>query len=126
MPKTKVKKILIVEDEKPLAKALELKLKHEGFEAQSILNGGYVQESLEKESYDLIILDLVMPIVDGFEVLEKLKKDKNKIPIIVLSNLNQGEDERKVKELGAVEFFVKSNTPITEMVKNIKKVLKNI
>src|SRR3990167_9375602 len=109
---TKPKKILIIEDEKPMARALELKLTHEGFEATITLNGESALEMLEKETFDLIVCDLVMPKMDGFKVLETLKEKKIKTPVMVLTNLSQEDDEKRAKSLGAKEFFIKSNTPI--------------
>lgn len=117
------KKILILEDEKPLARALELKLTHEGFDVKSGSNGENLLSLLEKENFSLIICDMLMPKVDGFQVLQILKENKIKIPVMVLTNLSQAEDEKRVRELGAVEFFIKSNTPIAEVVQKIKEKL---
>jgi DNA-binding response OmpR family regulator len=118
------KKILIAEDERPMARALELKLNGSGFNAKAVGNGEEALQTLEKEKFDLILLDLVMPKVDGFGVLEQLQAKGNTTPIIVLSNLSQEEDAKKAKELGAVDFFIKSDTPIIEIVKIAKKALK--
>ena len=74
-------KILIIEDEKPLARALELKLVHEGFLVQVLANGEEVISLLEKEDFFLIICDLIMPKFDGFEVLKVIKEKNLKIPI---------------------------------------------
>lgn len=90
-----VKRILIAEDEKPMARALELKLTHEGFEAKAVFDGAAALEELEKSKYDLLLLDLMMPKMGGFEVLEQMKLKKIKIPVAVLSNLSQAEDEKK-------------------------------
>ncbi|MFA6476290.1 MAG: response regulator [Candidatus Paceibacterota bacterium] len=114
-------KILILEDEKPLARALELKLNHEGFEVISLPNGEGLEALLGKEKIALIVCDLVMPKVDGFQVLQILNDSKIKIPVIVLTNLSQAEDEKRVRELGASDFLIKSNTPISIVVENIKK-----
>ena len=121
---TKPKKILIIEDEKPMARALELKLTHEGFEAKIVFNGESALELLEKEKFDLIVCDLVMPKVDGFKVLEALKEKKITTPVMVLTNLSQEEDEKRAKSLGAKEFFIKSNTPIANIVERITQLLK--
>lgn len=116
------KKILILEDEKPLARALELKFEREGFEAMGMTSGEGLLDVLSKENISLIVCDLVMPKVDGFEVL-KLMKGK-KIPIVILTNLSQEEDEKLVKDMGAAEFFVKANTPLSGVVNNVKSLLK--
>lgn len=117
------KTILIVDDESSLAKVLNLKLTAEGFNVVIALNGQDALDQAEKNHFDLILLDLVMPILDGFEVLEKLKQTGNSTPIIVASNLSQEEDINKVKELGALKFFVKSSTPLHVLVDNVKEVL---
>lgn len=118
------KKILIIEDEKPLARALELKLTHAGFQTKVVFNGEDGIEIINKESFSLILLDLVMPKMDGFTVLAILKVKKIKTPVIVLSNLSQEEDEKRAKEFGAKEFFIKSNTPIATVVLRIVELLK--
>ena len=117
------KKILIVEDEKPMAMALVLKLNKSGFEAEAVFNGEEAIDILAKEKFDLIVLDLIMPKADGFQVLAKLKEIGSQTPVIVSSNLSQAEDFNRAKKLGAVDFFVKSDTSIAEVVEHIKKVL---
>ena len=115
------KKILIIEDEKPLARALELKLTHEGFQVVNIPNGEVALPLLEKEEFLLIICDLMMPKVDGFQVLEFIKNKNIKTPVVMLTNLSQEEDEKHVRALGASEFFIKSNTPISKIVEYVKE-----
>ncbi len=121
---TLTKKVLIVEDEKPMARALELKLTHAGFEVKNVSNGEDGLAVLEKEKFDLMLLDLVMPKMDGFGVLEELKKRDIKIPTIVQTNLSQPEDETRVRALGAKGFFIKSNTPISTIVEHVIELLK--
>lgn len=117
------KYVLVADDERPMAKALELKLVHEGFKAKAVFDGHDVLDSLRQEKFDLLLLDLVMPKIDGFQVLETMKTEGIFVPVIVLSNLSQQEDEKRVKELGAREFFIKSDTPITDVIRHVKKVL---
>lgn len=117
------KKILIAEDEKPIAKALELKLQHEGFDVTTVFNGEEALEYLEKGTFAILLLDLVMPKVDGFKVLETLQIKKNSTPVFILSNLSQQEDEVKAKKLGAQGFFIKSNTPLAQIVSEVKRIL---
>lgn len=127
-PETPVKKavasngknILIVEDEKPLSHALEMKLKAQGFGTKVVTNGHDALDELGKSTYDMVLLDLIMPILDGFGVLEEMKNKKLKVPVIVLSNLGQDEDRAKTKALGAVDYFVKSNTPIADILTRVK------
>lgn len=116
------KRILIIEDEKPMAHALELKLQHEGFEVESALNGEEGIKLLETSNFDLILCDLMMPKLDGFGVMATMKQYHITTPIIVLSNLSQEDDEKKALHLGAREFFIKSNTPIADIVERVKAV----
>lgn len=122
MPDTN-KKILVVEDEKALSKALQLKMSGEGFDVHLASNGKEALDLSKSEKFDLITLDLVMPIMDGFSFLEEFRKTNKETPVIILSNLSQVDDEKKAMELGANGFFVKSNMPISEVVKNIKSKL---
>lgn len=113
------KKILIAEDERPMARALELKLNNSGFEAKSVYDGEEAYSALKEEQYDIVLLDLVMPNLDGFTVLEKLKAEGINVPTIVLSNLGQEEDIIRAKSLGAVDYFVKSNISLSEVVTHL-------
>lgn len=121
MKETVKKKILILEDEKPLAHALELKLTHEGFDVVTTDNGEMGISILEKEKFDLVLSDLIMPGVDGFGLLEAVKNKKLKVPVVIMTNLNQEEDKQRAYDLGAVEFFVKSNSTLSEIVECIKQ-----
>ena len=116
---------MVAEDEKPMARALELKLTSAGFEAQACGNGQECLDLLGKEKFDLILLDLVMPVKDGFAVLAELKENGSKVPVIVLTNLSQVDDYKRVKELGALDLFVKSDTPIADIVEKVKKILRS-
>jgi DNA-binding response OmpR family regulator len=116
------KRILITEDEKPLAHALELKLQHEGFAVTAAANGQECLDLLNSQQFDILLLDLIMPGFDGFQVLEQLQQKTDKPAVFVLSNLSQEEDEARVMALGAQKFFIKSNTPLTAIIDEIKKV----
>lgn len=115
------KKILIVEDEKPLSHALSLKLQHEGFTTLVVDNGKAALDALQSEAYDVMLLDMMMPIMDGFQVLQQLAASGKKRPVIfVLSNLSQHEDTDRVMELGVKKYFIKSDTPLSVLVEEIK------
>lgn len=114
------KKILIIEDEKSLARALEIKLSREGFEIVNTYNGETALPLLETEKFSLILCDLMMPRVDGFKVLEFIRDKKISTPVIILTNLSQPEDEKRARELGAVGFFIKSDTPLSKITEIIK------
>ena len=118
------KKILIIEDEKPLARALELKLSHAGFTSEVVFNGEDGIKLLNKKSFALILLYLIIPKIDRFTLLAMLKVKKIKTPVLVLSNLSQREDEKRAKEFGAKEFFIKSNTPIATIISRVTELLK--
>jgi DNA-binding response OmpR family regulator len=123
MKDSEQKKILIIEDEKPLAHALELKLSHEGFAITATGSGEEALQILSKEHFDLVLTDLIIPGVDGFKVLETIQEKKTKTPVLVMTNLNQEEDRKKASDLGAADFFVKSNSPISLIVESVKKAL---
>ena len=84
-----IKQILIVEDDRPMARALELKLNNSGFAAKAVNDGEEALMELEKNKYDLMLLDLVMPKLDGFGVMSALRTKKIKIPIIRWSGLSR-------------------------------------
>lgn len=117
------KKILIMEDEKPLSRALELKLTHEGYLVKSLPSGENFSKTIEEDKFSLIICDLIMPKVDGFQVLEIIKDKNIEIPVIVLTNLSQPEDEKRVKDLGASYFFIKSDTPLMAIVNKVEELI---
>ena len=117
---TPKKKVLVVEDEKPLAHALELKLTHEGFAATVARNGQEALDLIRSQPFDVVLLDMMMPIMDGFHVLENLQDMQNKPVIFVLSNLSTRDDEGKILALGAKKYFIKSNTPLAQIVAEVK------
>ena len=86
-------------------------------------NGVKAMEIIKKDKPDLILLDLVMPDKDGFEVLEDLKLDDEfkKIPVIILSNLGQDSDVKKGKELGAIDYMIKANYSMKDVIAKVKE-----
>jgi len=114
------KKILIAEDEKAYSRALVLKLQNAGFEAESVENGEKALESIKNGNFDLLLCDLVMPRMNGFELLEEIQKQGLKISVIGLSNLSNKDDEKKMRTAGAIDFISKSNTPIIDVIKKIE------
>lgn len=117
------KKILIVEDERPLAHALELKLGKEGYATTVASNGKEGLEHAKTGGFQLVLLDLILPEMDGFTVLAELKKAGVTVPVIVLSNLGQDEDRAKAKEFGVKDYLVKSNAPLSDILALVKSVL---
>lgn len=120
------KKILIAEDDKYLANAYRVKLEKEDFEVLIVAQGRELLDEVEEYKPDLILLDLLMPVMDGFEALKKLKEDRNTkdIPVLIASNLGQKADLDKGMELGAEDYIVKSNLSLKNVVKKIKELLK--
>jgi DNA-binding response OmpR family regulator len=119
-----LKKILIIEDEKTLARALGFKLTYSGFEVKTVFNGEEGVALLRQEKFDLVLLDLIMPKMDGFMLLATLKVEKIRVPVMVLTNLSQENDIKRTKEYGVKEFIIKSNTPIATIVERVAKFLK--
>ncbi len=119
------KKILFIEDESALQKTLGDFLKQEGYNTVSALDGETGLKMAKTEKPDLILLDLVLPKMHGFEVLQALKEDAGTkdIPIIILTNLESTGDVEKALELGATTYLVKASYSLEEVIKKIKKAL---
>ncbi len=116
-------KILIVEDDRFLVKAYQIKFKKAGFEIITAANGQTGLEMIKKEAPALVILDLMLPKMNGFEVLKILKADEKTkhIPVLILSNLGQESDKEKALAWGAAEYLVKTDYKLEEIVEKIKE-----
>jgi len=125
MNSSKNKKILVIEDEATLQKALNEVLSEEGYEVVSSLDGLRGLELAKEEIPDLILLDIILPKMDGFEVLKKIKEDDktSQIPVIILTNLSDINDIQKALDLGATTYLVKADFHIEDVLKKIEKVL---
>lgn len=121
-------KILIAEDDKFLSKVLSDKFKRKDYDVAVASDGIETINKIKSESPDLILLDLIMPNKNGFEILEEVKVDSNykDIPVIILSNLGQKKDVERGQKLGVVDYLVKSNTPINDIVKKVEEILAQI
>jgi len=121
-----MKKILFIEDEPTLQKTLGRALEQEGFEILSALDGEIGITKAKESKPDLILLDLILPKMDGFEVLKRLKENEETkdIPVIILTNLENPEDIEKVLSLGATTYLVKANYDLEEVIDKIKDMLK--
>lgn len=122
-----MKKILIIEDDTFLREMIAGKLKKEGFSIIEAIDGEEGIRKTKEENPDLIILDLVLPTLDGFEVLSRIKQDKSSsgIPVVILSNLGQRNEIQHGLDLGAVDYMVKANFTPSEIIKKIVNVLSN-
>jgi DNA-binding response OmpR family regulator len=117
------KRVLIVEDEPALASALEVKLKHEGFEVAKAANGQAGLETASTFNPHVILLDLMMPVMDGKTMLRRLREipQFSHLPVIILSNAGAVENIRETQVFfNASEFFIKSNVSLEEIVAKIK------
>ncbi len=116
-----MKKILLVEDDTFLVDLYVTKLEESGFKVDAARDGQEALELIEKEDFDLIVLDLLMPNMDGWEFMEKIKGKKAKI--IVVSNYDQETEKQKALSRGALNYLVKVNYTPGEIVEEIKKYL---
>ncbi len=117
--------ILVVEDDKFLRELLVRKLELEGYVTSVAIDGQEALKKIDKEPPQLILLDLVLPGLDGFEVLKKIKADSatSKIPVLILSNLGQKEEVEKGLNLGADDYLIKAHFTPEEIIAKIKKLL---
>jgi DNA-binding response OmpR family regulator len=119
------KKLLIAEDDKMISSMYKVKLEQEGFIILEAENGSQALEIAIKEKPDLIMLDVMMPQLDGFSVLQELKMNEGtkNIPIIMLTNLGTDEDKQKGEKMGATDYWVKANFTPAQIGEAIKKYL---
>lgn len=122
-----MKKILIVEDDTYLANAYRVKLAKAGFEIKNAFDGEEALLIMQNYTPDLVLLDIVMPKKDGFATLEEIKKNEKlkNIPVILASNLGQKEDIDRGMKLGAIDFFVKTDFTLNNLIEKINKILIN-
>lgn len=121
-----MKTILFVEDEPTLQKVAGEILRQEGFIVKSAVDGEEAVKMIKTGKPDLVLLDLILPKKDGFEVLKEMKSDAQTkdIPVIILTNLEGTQDVEKALELGATNYLVKANYELEDIVKRVKDVLK--
>lgn len=118
-------KLLIIEDDRFIAKMYQTKLNLEGFEVEVAENGVIGVEKIKSFGPDLVLLDIIMPEMDGFAVLEAIRDDDtiNSTSVVVMSNLAQEDHLKRAKALGAKDYIVKSQFTPMDVVKKIKEVL---
>lgn len=120
-------KILLVEDDAFLGDLCSKKLTMENMEVFKAINGQQALDILNKEDVSIILLDIILPESDGFEILEKIRNHKKesvkKTPVIILSNLGQKEDIEKAMKLGANDFMIKAHFTTSEIAQKIKNLL---
>lgn len=118
------KRILLAEDDRFLRKAAETTLRRSGFTVLTAVDGEEALRLARAEGPELILLDMIMPKLQGFEVLRILKEDPATapIPVIALSNLGQEQDVRQALEAGAAAYLVKANISLQDLVKRVEEV----
>jgi len=120
------RKILIIEDEKFLLEMYQGRFEKEGYQVFTAIDGQCGLRLAQKEKPDLIILDILMPGMDGYEVIRKLKEDNQtkEITILVLSNLGQREEVNQGLKLGADDYIIKTDLTPSELVNKVERMFK--
>lgn len=118
-----MKKVLVVEDEELIADLLQRKLQKQGYYAFVARDGEEGLERIKAERPDLVLLDILLPRLNGFEVLHEMKKDEElkKIPVIIISNSGQSSEIDKAKEIGVRDWLIKTEFDPEEVVEKVKK-----
>jgi DNA-binding response OmpR family regulator len=114
-------KVLIIEDEASLIKALRIKLERSGFTVDIAEDGRKAWKMITKNKYELILLDIVLPLEDGFEFLRKVQENELCLNIYVMTNMSREEEKLRALELGAKGFFVKADTSLASIVKSLQE-----
>lgn len=117
--------ILIIEDEKPIMSILKMKLNSEDFKTLEATDGESGLEIALKSHPDLILLDIMLPIMDGVTFLEKLRKNSwgNKVPVIILSNLNDAKTVEESRAKGVYDYLVKTDWKLEDVIAKVKSTL---
>ncbi len=118
-------KIVVVEDDKFLREMISRKLDKEGYEVIQAIDGEKGEQKIKEEKPDLVLLDLILPGIDGFEVLSNIKQDSElkDIPVIILSNLGQKSEVERGLKLGAVDFLIKAHFTPGEIITKIQEII---
>jgi len=120
------KKILVIEDDKFLRKVINKKLSREGYEVIEAVDGEKGLKAIKEEKPDLILLDIILPEMDGFEVLAEIKEDPvlSQIPVIILSNLGEKKEVEKGLKMGAKDYLIKAHFTPGEIMDKIEAAIK--
>lgn len=117
------KNILIAEDDQFLSKMYRLNVKDTDWKVTLVENGESAIAAINKQPPDLMLLDIMMPQTDGIGVLQYVREEGHNFPVIILTNLSQETDKQKCMELGAVDYYVKSDMDLDELNELIRKYL---
>jgi len=123
-----MKKILLVEDDPFLVDIYSTKLKEAGFSVQIVTDGKDVLEKVKEDIPDLLLLDIVLPNFNGWEILRKIERDDQLkgLKVVLLSNLGEKQEIEKGLKLGAVRYLVKAHYTPSEVIEEVKKVLNKL
>ncbi len=116
-----MKKVLIVEDDTFLQGLMANKVGKAGYDVVTTSDGEKAMTALAQNKFDMVLLDLLLPDISGFDILKNVKKASRATPVIVFSNLSEDKDIKKAIELGAEEYLIKSNFTLEELVAKVKK-----
>ena len=121
----KKKKILLVEDDLLIVEIYTTRLKEAGFEIESEVDGESAIRKLKEKDFDLVLLDIVLPNLTGFEFLEKIRNNEKlkNVKVLILSNLGQKTDVDKAERLGAIKYLIKAHYTPSEVVEEVRKIL---
>lgn len=122
------KRILLIEDDPFLSRLLTERLARENLNFDLAVSGEEGLKKAQKDKPALVLLDLVLPGIDGYEVLKRMKEDSNlsKVPVFILSNLGQDDEIKRGLDLGAVNFLIKANFDLDEIIEKIKQALPKV
>lgn len=118
-------KVLLVEDDSMILDMYKMRLEEEGYLALATDKGSEAIALAQKEQPDIILLDVILPEIDGFSILQALKNDSStrNIPVLLLTNLGQESDQQKGQKMGAADYFIKSQHTPVEVIKKIKQLI---
>ncbi len=117
MTEEKKGKLLVVEDDEFISAIYAKKLSMEGYEVRLAENGEKALSMMREEKPDLVLLDIIMPVMDGFEALRQIRADEKlrDVKVAVLSNLSEDKEMSQTRELGAVDYLVKANISVADL-----------
>lgn len=126
--KDKTKRIVIVEDSQEIREMYEMKLQSGGYEVLTAEDGELGEVLIKKEKPDLVLLDIMLPKKDGYDIMKDMKADGSgvgEIPVIVISNLSGKEDAVEAKKLGAVDYLIKADSTPADILQKVDMFFEN-
>lgn len=118
-------KVLIIEDELALSRVLQLKLAERNLDIEVVHDGGEAEDVIRQKKYDTILLDLILPTKNGFDLLPIIREVSPQTKVIIMTNLGQPEDRERVQEYNPEGYFVKSEIAIFDLVTQIQAIVES-